>query len=204
MSNLHQYYTLFLSSLDEFEPRDNFLNQSRKSKLSDKALIALSLAAEATSIDSELNLFRQLPPEVKGRIERSVYNKRRRNLAAHTQRLQKLIGDSIVPNEDYHLIDSMPLETCKMSRANRSCICTEHPESAPDFGYCAAQKLHYFGYKIHAVCTQQGVFKAFDITSASVHDIHYLNDVKEQFNHCVLIADKGYLSRFWQRDLFEL
>ena len=36
-----------------------------------------------------------------------------------------------------------------------------------------------------------------------MHDIHYLNDIKYQFNHCVLIGDKGYLSREYQADLFE-
>lgn len=150
MSNLHQYYTHFLASLNDVEPRDNFIRQSRTSKFSDKALIVLSLASEAAGINSGLNLFRQLPPEAKGKIERSVYNKRRRNLAHHTQRLQKLIANEIIPSEDYYLVDNMPIEVCKMSRAKLSCICTEN---APDFGYCAAQKLYYFGYKIHAVCT---------------------------------------------------
>ena len=49
----------------------------------------------------------------------------------------------------------------------------------------------------------QGVFQAFDITQASVHDIHYLNDVKQTFKNCILIGDKGYLSRSYQQDLFD-
>lgn len=90
----------------------------------------------------------------------------------------------------------MPLEVCKFSRANRSWIRSESIEKSPDFGYCIAQKLYYFDYKIHAVCTQQGVFKAFDISKASVYHIHYLNDVKEQFEHCVIVGDKGYLDGY--------
>ncbi len=98
----------------------------------------------------------------------------------------------------------MPLEVCKLSRAKRSGICKKSgEEKSPNFGYCAAQKMYYFGYKIHAVCTQQGVFKAFDISPVSLHDIYYLNDVKEQFSNCVIIGDKGYLNRQWQADLFE-
>ena len=76
-------------------------------------------------------------------------------------------------------------------------------EQSPNHGYCAAQKTHYFAYKLHAVCTASGVFKAFDITQASVHDIQYLNDVKTQFSNCVLIGDRGYLSRQYQQDLFD-
>ncbi len=45
----------------------------QKTKLSDKELIALNLAAEAAGIDSELNLFRLLPSQIQYKIERSVY-----------------------------------------------------------------------------------------------------------------------------------
>jgi hypothetical protein len=61
----------------------------------------------------------------------------------------------------------------------------------------------YFGYKLHAVCSIDGVFQTFDLSAASVHDIHYLNDVSSQFSHCVLIGDRGYLSQTYQLDLFE-
>lgn len=203
MSNLQWLYSKLLSLLHEIEPIDNFRHQIRTPSLSDKELIALSLAAEAASIDAERHLFRQLFPEVEGRILRSVYNKRKRALTSHIEQLRRRIAERIIPDETYHLIDSMPLEICKFSRAKRSRICSEHIESSPDYGYCAAQKTHYYGYKLHAVCTQQGVFKTFDLSKASVHDIHYLEDVKDQLSHCVLVGDKGYLSQAYQDDLFQ-
>lgn len=109
----------------------------------------------------------------------------------------------IVPAKDYHIVDSMPLEICKYSRSSRTKVCQENIQSSPSFGYCAAQKLHYFGYKIHAVCTVQGVIKTFDISKTSIHDIHYLDDIKYQLDNCVLIGDKGYLSQHYQQDLFD-
>jgi Transposase DDE domain len=51
--------------------------------------------------------------------------------------------------------------------------------------------------------TPNGTIKTFDISSASTHDIHYLNDLKTQLGHCVLVGDKGYLSRQYQDDLFD-
>jgi len=108
-----------------------------------------------------------------------------------------------MPHDSHHIIDSMPLEVCKFSRAKRSRICRGSIDTEPNYGYCAAQKTHYFGYKFHAVCTSTGVFKAFDITQACVHDIHYLHDVKAQFSNCSLIGDRGYLSQELQADLFE-
>jgi virulence-associated protein VapD len=97
----------------------------------------------------------------------------------------------------------MPLEVCKYSRSSRTKICQENTKTLPSFGYCAAQKLRYLGYNIHAVFTVQGVIKTFDISKASVHDINYFNDVKHQLNNYVLIGDKGYLSQQYQQDLFE-
>ncbi|WP_438941483.1 IS982 family transposase [Marinomonas transparens] len=104
---------------------------------------------------------------------------------------------------DLYIVDSMPLKVCRLSRANRSKVCQEHIESAPNFGFCVAQDMKYFGYKLHAACTPEGVIKMFDISKASLHDIQYLNDIQGAVDHCVLVGGKGYLSQQWQSDLFQ-
>jgi hypothetical protein len=63
--------------------------------------------------------------------------------------------------------------------------------------------MDYYGYKLHAVCTVDGVFTDFDLTKASVHDIHYLKDIKQAYCNCTILGDKGYLSAHYQLDLFE-
>lgn len=203
MSNLQSVYNKTLALLHEIEPQNNFLNQIRRPKLSDKELLALSLAAETLGIDSERFLFKQLPDNLNGRIERSVYNRRARRLSYKLEEIRQNISARICPESSLYIVDSMPLEVCKMSRSSRSKICQEYEESAPNFGFCAAQNMHYFGYKLHAVCTPQGVLKTFDISKASQHDIHFLNDIQDTLNHCVLVGDKGYLSQQHQKDLFE-
>jgi hypothetical protein len=154
-------------------------------------------------IDSEHFLFKQLPKEIEGKIERSVYNRRVRRLSHKLEDLRQKMAQQISPNSAIYIVDSMPLEVCKFSRAKRSKICREEEISSPDYGFCAAQNLSYFGYKLHAVCTPEGVIKMLDISKASKHDIHYLNDVKDVLKHCVLVGDKGYLSQQWQTDLFD-
>ncbi len=203
MSNLQTVYNKILLLLHSLEPIDNFLNQIRLPKLTDKELLALSLAAECLGIDSEHFLFKQLPPDVVGRIERFVYNRRVRRLSFKLEELRQRIVQEICPESDLYIVDSIPLEICRLSRANRSKVCQEYVESAPNFGYCAAQDMRYFGYKLHAVCTPNGILKMFDISKASLHDIHYLNDIKGELENCILVGDKGYLSRQWQYDLFE-
>lgn len=201
MSNLDVSYNKILGLLHELEPQDNFLNQIRIPKLSDKQLIALALAAESSSIDSERHLFKQLPANVAGKIDRSVFNRRRRQLLFKIEHFRQRMVSVLAPSENYYFVDSMPLEICKFGRAKRLRICREADGAGPDYGYCAVHKSYYFGYKLHAVCTPNGTIKTFDISSASTHDIHYLNDLKTQLDHCVLVGDKGYLSRQYPKGI---
>ena len=88
--------------------------------------------------------------------------------------------------EDYFIIDSMPLEVCKLSRYTRSTICKEQIETTPNKGFCAAQNLHFYGYKLYAMCTLDEVFTYVDLSVASVHDIHFLKDIKSQIKNCII------------------
>lgn len=203
MSDLQTVYTKTLALLHEVEREDNFFNQIRQPKLSDKELLALSLAAETLGIDSERFLFKRLPVGVQGKIDRSVCNRRVRRLSVKLEEIRQVIVQQLESDNSMNIVDSMPLEICKLSRARRSKVCREYEASSPNFGFCAAQDMRYFGCKLHAVCSPEGVIKMYDISKASVHDIHYLNDIQSTLNNCVLVGDKGYLSRAWQADLFD-
>lgn len=81
MNNLIQNYKIILKELTNL--CDNILIQTqiRKPKLSDLELVALNLTVEYMSLNSELQLFRYLKGiELESKIERSVYNKRKRKL----------------------------------------------------------------------------------------------------------------------------
>ncbi|MDH6311115.1 hypothetical protein M2451_003971 [Dysgonomonas sp. PFB1-18] len=201
MNNFSANYEKILETLQDFESKMNFLNQIRKPKLSDIELIAIDLTSEYMSIDSEYQLFRSLPDELYCRIERSVYNRRKRKLFPHRELLRKKLAGQI-SSSDYYIVDSIPLEVCKLSWSTRSRICKEDYQMTPNNGYCASQANNYYGYKLHAVCTIDGVFTDFDLTKVSVHDIHYLKDIKSMYTYCIILGDKGYLSIDYQRDLF--
>jgi len=91
------------------------------------------------------------------------------------------------------IVDSTPVEICKISRAKRSNIRSTE-EIQPVFGYCAAQKKYYFGYKLHIVCDENAVVHSFDFTPANIHDVKYLKNVKYNLNNCELISDRAYIS----------
>jgi hypothetical protein len=77
--------------LHEIEPEDYFLNKIRIPKCSDKELIALNLAAECLGIDSERYLFKKIPAELSAKVERSVCNRRRRNLKSKLEQICKRV-----------------------------------------------------------------------------------------------------------------
>ena len=202
MNNFRESYEQILKVLKSVEKKASFLKQVRQPKLSDIELISMALTAEYLSIDSEYQLFRKLPKNLASRIERSVFNRRKRKLFPFIEDIRSKLSNKIVPVEEYLIVDSMPVEVCKLSRSSRSKICKDNFEVSPDKGFCASQNLHFYGYKLHAVCTLNGVFKSFDLTKASVHDIHFLKDIKNSYQNCTIIGDKGYLSAEYQLDLF--
>ena len=190
MNNFIQNYEIILRSLKEIEIETASFSQIRKPKLSNIEVIAMNLTAEYMSIISECQLFRVISNTyLDGQIESSVYNRRKRRLFGLMESIRQHLASKFNEFEDYFVVDSMPIEVCKNSRANRSKICKENIESLPDKGYCASQNAYYYGYKLHGICSVSGVFQSLDITPASVHDIHYLKDIQQQVKDCVLLGD---------------
>ncbi len=202
MNNLDANYKRILEVLRKISNENLLSYQRRTPKLKDLELISLALTAEFIGIDSENHLFRQIPKTIKCKIERSVYNRRKRRLANSINDLRMKIAKSFNEFEKFFIIDSMPVEVCKLSRSSTSKICKDVDYCYPNRGFCASQQMHFYGYKLHAVCSVNGVFQSIDLSPASVHDIHYLKDIKEQLSDCTLLGDKGYLSAEIQIDLF--
>lgn len=192
---------------DTVNKSGNYLRRGTVPMFSDVEVMALSLTAECLSIDSENYLFSKLKKEYarefKNLISRRQYNDRRKLLFEQTQNVRTLLSQRLNRQADVFAIDSMPLEICKLSRAKRNKMGKEAEHHWPDKGYCAAQKKYFYGYKLHSVCSAAGVIESLDVTRASVHDVHYLKDVKELFSNCIITGDKGYISKEQQLDLFE-
>ena len=192
---------------DAINEKGNYLRRGTVPKFSDIEVITLSLTAECLSIDSENYLFSKLNKEYlhefENLISRRQYNDRRKLLFEKTESVRKSLSERLNRQADVFAIDSMPLEICKISREQRNKMGKESEHHAPDKGYCASQKKYFYGYKLHSVCSAAGVIESLDLTKASVHDVHYLKDVKELFSNCIITGDKGYIGRQHQINLFE-
>ena len=192
---------------DEINEKGNYARRGTVPSFSDAEVMALSFTAACLGIDSEHLLFSKLVSDYKdifkNLISRRQYNDRRKQLFVKTEDVRKRLSERLNKQADIFAIDSMPLEICRLSREGRNRMGKESVETEPDKGYCASQKKYFFGYKLHSVCSASGVIQSLDLTKASMHDIHYLRDVKELFSNCIITGDKGYVGREHQITLFE-
>ncbi|WP_028787529.1 IS982 family transposase [Terrimonas ferruginea] len=175
-------------------------------KFSDMEVVALSLTAECMGIDSESYLFSKIETtyqdDFPNMISRRQFNDRRKSLFHWQEKIRKCLSSILNAATEVFAIDSMPVEICKMSRKDRNKMGKEHEYTSPDKGYCASQNKWFYGYKLHCTCSPNGVIETLDIGKASVHDIHYLKDVRNHFKNCLIIGDKGYLNKTVKGQLF--
>lgn len=175
-----------------------------KTKFTDLEIIALFCTAEYMGIDSENYFFSLLSKtDFPGLISRRQYNDRRKRLFEQIEEVRKIVLSKIMTKQRAFVVDSMPLRLCRFSRRFRNKIGQQENGIKPNIGYCAAQEEHYFGFKLHAVCSLEGAVQFFDVTSASFSDVQYLPTIAKKLKNCHLIGDKGYISKTFKQDLRE-
>ena len=188
------------------DERGNMPRRGVVPRFSDLEVIALSLTAENFSIDSESLLFsylKEYKADFPNLISRRQYNDRRKFTANLCEQIRKNIAQAIDESEDVFCIDSKPIPVCRFARAKRCKLGKNDFDTAPNYGFCAAQNTHYYGYKLHALCGLRGVIHSYDLSKASVDDRYWVQDLKYEYQQCTIIGDKGYLSASIQLDLFE-
>ena len=213
---MHNLYTKFVKILEICKQFSNNLvneqgNIPRRGpvpRFSDLEIVALSLAAEAESIDSEKWLFEYKLQEYRNKISnlisRRQFNDRRKKTAGLCEEIRKRLACKMDEGEDFFIVDSKPIEVCRVARGKRCRMGrTGEFAQAPDFGFCASQNIYYFGYKLHAVCGVSGVIHSYDLSKASVHDLNYMKDVKLAYHDCNIYGDRGYIGADVQLYLFE-
>jgi len=151
-----------------------------------------------------ISFFNQLQNgQISNLIERSHYNRRRKKIFPFSEVIRKHLYSKFTEFENYFVVDSMPLEICKMAHHSRIKICKDDFQTAPDKSFVRLKTLgfmdtNYTGFVLFLV-----FFQSIDITKASVHDVHLLKDFKYQMSDYVLLGYRGYLSSTLQLDLFK-
>jgi len=173
--------------------------------MSDSEVLAIGVLGDMLEIDSENALVSFVKKNLKGLFprlcERSRFNRLRRNLSGVTEQIWlKLNGLMPWTDDELRIVDSFPLPICAFGRAafRNSKFCGEEAS----YGHCASKKETFFGYKVHAMCSENGYITDFLITPASTDDRAAVWELVENYRRRItLIGDKGYISPILARDL---
>lgn len=90
-----------------------------------------------------------------------------------------------------YIIDSMPLPVCKRVRASR---CRKVRGKAY-CGYCSAKKEKFFGWRLHLICTPDGIPVTFELLPAAHQDLTPIHELSLALpGGARLFGDKAYIS----------
>ncbi len=126
-----------------------------------------------------------------GKLSTSRFNRRLHALGAWFRLILETLGALFAQGEAF-LIDSMPVPVCRRARARRC----RTVRGAAYCGYCAAKGEKFFGWRLHLVCTVEGVPVAFDLLPASLHDLTPVHELTFGLPEGASVySDKAYNSR---------
>jgi hypothetical protein len=128
------------------------------------------------------------------RLSPSRFNRRLHALAAWLSLLVQTVGTCVMQAQaaicDF-VIDSLPVPVCRRVRARR---CGKVRGRAY-CGFCAAKQEKFFGWRLHLVCTTNGVPVACVLLPASYHDLTPLHELLYELPPGAYVyADKAYNS----------
>lgn len=125
-----------------------------------------------------------------GRMSVSRFNRRLHALYDWLQNIVIVLGELFAQGEVY-IIDSMPLPVCKRVRARRC----KKVRGRAFCGYCAAKQEKFFGWRLHLICTAEGIPVSFDLLPAAYHDLTAVHELAFGLPAgASLFGDKGFIS----------
>ncbi len=128
-------------------------------------------------------------------VDQSQYNRRARQLWHLLEALrQEWVGLLGASTDKQLLLDTKPVPVMGYTRSKRR---TDFAGRAA-YGYCAARKLHYFGYKLVMLTTLKGVPVVYDLVPANLDERQAAEAVICRVSDCDIFSDKGFLGDDWQ------
>jgi len=176
----------------------------QKPEFQDSEVMTIMLAMDFIPFPSErqfvefvranyLSLFPKL-------LEQSQFNRRARAIAPLLEEFRQhwliRLGVTLVCAG---LLDTKPVPVVGYRRSKKH----SDFEGSAAYGYCASKKMYYFGYKLVAICTLEGLPLLYDLVPANVDERQAPEALLEKLAGFSLLADKGFLGEDWQADIFQ-
>ncbi|WP_048732875.1 IS982 family transposase [Levilactobacillus koreensis] len=174
-----------------------FRQNYRQLKTSDVTMIACMLTRIEQRDPSETHFHHMLVASGIEVPERTRYNRRCRDLVPAMKLIRDRLLKSYVPKVTYEIIDSAPITLVSARRSNQAKVL----RGIANKGYNATKQIYYYGFKLHAVMTNQGYFVNWELTPASVDDRKPVEELLLETPAEEVLADGGYLSRPEQQKL---
>jgi hypothetical protein len=125
-----------------------------------------------------------------GSLSVSRFNRRLHALHHWLGFIVETLTEVFVQGEVF-IIDSMPIPTCRRARARRC-----RKVRGRDYcGYCAAKKEKFFGWRLHLICTPEGIPVRYTFLPGGWHDLTPIYELTLDLSvDATVFGDKGYVS----------
>jgi hypothetical protein len=181
-------FTIIDDVLTALGHRDHCLARARDSEV---LLVAVIAAADFQNHHERTLVILRRLGYLSGALSISRFNRRLHRLAHWLPLLAEVLG-RLFENEPCLIIDSLPVPVCKRVRARR---CGK-VRGAEYCGYCAAKKEKFFGWRLHLVCTPEGLPVRYTLLPAAYHDLTPIHELLWELPPGVwVLGDKAYNSK---------
>lgn len=129
------------------------------------------------------------------RLSRSRFNRRLHRVVSLLESFFEWLGQvhKACSSEQAYLVDSCPVKVCKNIRIKR---CRIYPSAATDDvfrGYNSSEKQFFYGLKVHAITTAEGIPIEGSLTPGSYNDTKHLRTFEIDLPRgSLLYGDKAY------------
>ena len=173
-----------LCAPDELKYRKNI----DQVKFSDSSILAMLIWQTEIGIESQRRFCK-----FSVGLSHSRFNRRARMLLPLMRCIRQDWNQEVKTAGEFLIIDSFPVPVCQPVRNYRVKIF----RGVADIGYKATKKIYYYGFKVHALVSDDGYLLDYAVTKASVHDaketVELMIDAHPA-NH-YLLGDEGYLGK---------
>jgi hypothetical protein len=203
-SLLTTMYVLVDDWYKEHSPRLLRGKVGAKPAFSDAELITLLLAQDFLPFPGETQFlgyiranYLELFPRL---VDQSQFNRRARALRLLVEELRRHWLSALgALRETAFLLDTKPVPVVSYKRSKSH---SEFRRSA-GFGYCVARRLHYFGYKLVALTTFDGLPVVYELVRANADEREAAEAVLYGLRRCDIFGDKGFVGVEWQQGVKE-
>ena len=197
--------TVFVLVDDWYEKQGKALkgvSPGAKPEMSDSEVMTLALIMDYLPFPGETQFlgfiganYKQWFPRL---LHHSQFNRRLRKLGTMLEILRRQWVEQLGGTNALSLvIDTKPIPVMGYRRSKRN----SDFQGSGDYGYCAARKMKYFGYKLVMLSTLEGIPIAYELVSANTDERKAVEGVLELVNGCDIYGDKGFIGQDWQAQI---